>query len=98
MAATINRARPHFPGGRNASNRGKPHLDERNARADPVTRGNSNVTLSPSDVTLSLSDVTLSLSDVTLSLSDVTLSLSKGGAVSRPMLRQAQHDTGTMSP
>ena len=91
MAATINRARPHFPGGRNASNRGKPHLDERNARADPVTRGNSNVTLSPSDVTLSLSDVTLSLSDV-------TLSLSKGGAVSRPMLRQAQHDTGTTSP
>jgi len=91
VAATINRARPHFPGGRNASNRGKPHLDERNARADPVTRGNSNVTLSPSDVTLSLSDVTLSLSDV-------TLSLSKGGAVSRPMLRQAQHDTGTTSP
>ena len=91
MAATINRARPHFPGGRNASNRGKPHLGERNARADPVTRGNSNVTLSPSDVTLSLSDVTLSLSDV-------TLSLSKGGAVSRPMLRQAQHDTGTTPP
>ena len=91
MAATINRARPHFPGGRNASNRGKPHLGERNARADPVTRGTSNVTLS-------LSDVTLSLSDVTLSLSDVTLSLSKGGAVSRPMLRQAQHDTGTTSP